>query len=380
MTTVPTRDRHDRPRRPGVYDRVREPSWQRAAEWSPRERVPEGSGLRAEGRPWGRSWGRLGLLGLAALLAGTAVLNQRRARAAERRHPPLGRMVEVAGTKLHVLERGNRLAPPVLLLHGNGSMVEDWLTSGVVERLSHDHRVIMLDRPGFGHSPRPRGTLWTARAQAAVIQALLAHLGVRRPVVVGHSWGTLVALSLALDHDLEMAGLVLVSGYYIPEARADVPVASVPAVPGLGDALRLTILPPVNRALTPPVLRKIFKPMPVPRDFLAGFPLELCVRPSQIRAMAEDTAFMTTDAARLSRRYGELRVPVTILAGEGDELITPARHAEPMARAVGARLRLLPGLGHMAHHGDPDAVADAVREVALARAVGQAAAPALAAD
>jgi mandelate racemase len=65
----------------------------------------------------------------------------------------------------------------------------------------------------------------------------------RRPVVVGHSWGTLVALPLALDHPEAVSGLVLLSGYYHPTLRADVPLFSIPAIPFIGDLIRYTVGP-----------------------------------------------------------------------------------------------------------------------------------------
>ena len=61
----------------------------------------------------------------------------------------------------------------------------------------------------------------------------MAQLDVSRPILVGHSWGTLVALEMALDNPLDTAGLVLLSGYYFPTARADVALAPWPAVRSL---------------------------------------------------------------------------------------------------------------------------------------------------
>jgi pimeloyl-ACP methyl ester carboxylesterase len=86
----------------------------------------------------------------------------------------------------------------------------------------HTYRVIIFDRPGFGHSERPRGRVWTAAEQAELLHKALLQLGVERPVVVGHSWGTLVALALAVRHLADIAGLALLSGYYFWTLRPDV--------------------------------------------------------------------------------------------------------------------------------------------------------------
>ena len=74
---------------------------------------------------------------------------------------------------------------------------EDFEAAGLIDRLSANHRVIAFDRPGFGYSTRPRDRTWTATEQARLIHQALGQLSVEKPIVVGHSWGTLAAASLA---------------------------------------------------------------------------------------------------------------------------------------------------------------------------------------
>jgi pimeloyl-ACP methyl ester carboxylesterase len=107
------------------------------------------------------------LLAGAAALAAAAVWNNVRARRAERDHSPRGRFIEVDGVRLHYLERG--AGPPVVLLHGNVVTAEDYLWSGVLDRVAKHHRVVAIDRPGFGYSDRPKGRLWTPAQQAALL-------------------------------------------------------------------------------------------------------------------------------------------------------------------------------------------------------------------
>jgi pimeloyl-ACP methyl ester carboxylesterase len=108
---------------------------------------------------------------------------------------------------------------------------DDWNTSGVAELLLRSYRVIIFDRPGFGYSERPRGQLWTAAQQAELLYKALRQLGVERPVVVGHSWGTIVALALAERHRADVAGLVLLSGYYFWTLRPDALLVLAGALP-----------------------------------------------------------------------------------------------------------------------------------------------------
>ena len=71
-------------------------------------------------------------------------------------------------------------------------------------------------------------------AQADLIHAALPRLGVHDPVVLGHSWGALVALSMGLRHPQDIGSLVLASGYYFPTLRLDTPLLAGPALPGIG--------------------------------------------------------------------------------------------------------------------------------------------------
>jgi pimeloyl-ACP methyl ester carboxylesterase len=140
---------------------------------------------------------------------------------AERRNPPIGVFIECDGVRLHYIERGDAAAPCVVLFHGNGTMIQDLILSGLVDHLARHYRVVCVDRPGFGYSQRPRTRIWTATTQAALFAKALDQLGVRNPVVLGHSWGTLVAIALALQSDYAVSGLVLASGYYFPTFRMD---------------------------------------------------------------------------------------------------------------------------------------------------------------
>src|SRR5215208_1987018 len=93
------------------------------------------------------------LVGTAAILGMTAVLVRARARRTERRHPPVGRFITADRVRLHYYERGQ--GRPIVLLHGNGGTLDELLSSGLVDHLAQNHRVIAFDRPGFGYSERP---------------------------------------------------------------------------------------------------------------------------------------------------------------------------------------------------------------------------------
>ena len=250
----------------------------------------------------------------------------------------------------------------MVFLHGNGMMVEDMLISGVLEvAAERSFRAIAIDRPGFGHSERPRGTAWTAAAQAELLPRVFALLGIERPIVVGHSLGTMVALALALNHPDQVNGLVLASGYYYPTARADVVLVSPPATPILGDLLCYTVAPLMGEVMTPRMIAKMFSPQAVPAQFDNEFPFGLMLRPSQIRASSKDATHMIPDAARMAGRYPGLSCRVAILAGDADEVVDLKAQAQRLHAAVpGSMLDVFAGTGHMTHHADPARIVHAI--------------------
>lgn len=310
-------------------------------------------------QPIGRA--QIVVAGLVGALLVSAYLNNRLAKKAERDHPALGQFVEVDGVRLHYLEHGT--GTPLVLLHGNGGMIQDFLSSGLIDKAAERHRLIAFDRPGYGYSDRPRGRIWTAQAQADLLAAALKQLGAEKAIVLGHSWGCSVAVALARQHPDLVGGLVLEAGYFYPSARLDVWPMSAPAIPVVGDVLRYTVSPLLSRAFWPVFMRKIFGPNDEPAKF-KKFPKELALRPSQLRASAEESALMVPGAMAAREHYVELTMPVAIVAGEDDRMVRAkdqsARLHEEVAQST---FELLPGTGHMVHHTATEAVLAAVARV-----------------
>lgn len=296
--------------------------------------------------------------------AAAALYNNSRARAAESRNPPIGKLIDIDGVRLHYLRRGT--GPNVVLIHGNGVMLQDWTVPGVFNELAKSHDVIAFDRPGFGYSSRPRSSIWTPQAQARAIATAMERLGIRDAAIVGHSFGTLVALAMALDHSHLVSRLVLLGGYYFPTFRPDIILNTGPAVPLSGDLIRHTIGPIAGRALMPGAEKQLFHPAPVDPRWKECFPIEMVVRPSQMRATAEDFGVAIPSSAALSKRYGELTLQITIAAGPGDKIVG-YDHAERLHAAVpGSRLVRIESAGHMVHYTATDEI---LRQIADASPV-----------
>lgn len=299
------------------------------------------------------------LLAAGAALAAAAIVVRQRTLDAERDNPPHGAFVEVDGIRLHYVERGQ--GQPVVLLHGDGSMLQDFESSGLIDLVAQQYRVIAFDRPGYGYSDRPRTTIWTPQAQARLLHKAMQKIGVEQPIVVGHSFGTQVAVALGLDFPDDVKSLVLMSGYYYPTPRIDVPLLSPPAVPIIGDLLRYTISPLLGRALWPAMKRRIFGPAEAPQRFEEQFPVWMNLRPSQLRAAAADAALMIPAAFTMRHRYHELTMPVVIMAGDSDLHANMHVHSEQLHHELPhSTFHVSRGVGHMLHHFVQNEVMDAI--------------------
>ena len=287
------------------------------------------------------------LLLLAALVLANVALEF----VARWRNPPIGEFLAIDGVRLHFIMRGDPDAPPLVMFHGNGALLQDLTISGLVDAASKKFRVICFDRPGFGHSSRPRTFIWSPERQAELFAAALTRLGVERMLVLGHSWGTLVALAMAASRDgKRVKGLVLISGYYFPTWRFDVWFAGIAAIPVIGDALRYTVSPISSWLGLPLFAKKTFAPRPVPESVKREYPRLMLIRPSQLRAVAEDSAFLLPSAAMLTMLYRRLKCPTAIIAGRDDEVIDSEQAVRLQKAMPHAAVTLVPEAGHMVHY------------------------------
>ncbi len=302
--------------------------------------------------------------GIATALAASYAFNRWSAARAEAQTPPPGNFVTVDGVRLHYVERGT--GTPIVLIHGSGSLVQDFIVSGLFDALAENHRVIAFDRPGYGWSTRPRGEDWPPERQADLMVAACAEIGADMPIVVGHSWGTLPAIAWALDHPGTIAGLVLISGYYYPTPRPDAVLTGIAALPVIGDLLTHTILPLQMRITGPLGLKMIFSPDAVPEGFTDAMPTGLMLRPSQLHATNADSGEMPIAAARLAARYPELTLPMTIIWGDGDKLVGQEGQSQRLAESLPHASALgMANAGHMLHHIQTEEVVSAVTNLML---------------
>jgi pimeloyl-ACP methyl ester carboxylesterase len=310
------------------------------------------------------------LTAVAAILALGAVITVIGTVLIGRAYPPRGRFVEIDGLRQHFAEIGaGARAPatpqsmPLVLVHGAGCNLED-MRLALGDRLA-GRRLILIDRPGHGFSERRSADGSSPAYQATMLRELLDRLGVERAIVIGHSWGGVLALRFALDHPQRVAGLVLLAPPLYPLSRSVTWFYDIMATPFLGWLIAHTMLLPVGVLSIGAGFCGAFWPQRPPRHYLRCAGTLLSLRPRTFLASSRDIAHLRINLPSQAVHYAALELPTTIVTGDRDLIVAPRRHALAFAEAVPAvKLVVLPGIGHMLHHAAPERVAAEIERLA----------------
>jgi pimeloyl-ACP methyl ester carboxylesterase len=315
-------------------------------------------------------------IAVVAALAVLALVTQAGVLYLQRSFPAQGRMIEVSGATLHVVELGPRDAagPPIVLLHGASSNLEA-MRQPLGERLAATHRVILIDRPGHGWSTRAREEDSTPAIQGRMIEQALEKLGIVSAILVVHSWSGGLGARMALDYPARVAGLVMLAPVAYPWPGGVGWYNRLVATPVIGPLLAHTVTLPLGSLVAERGARAVFLPQIMPENFMRDSATLLLLRPREFLANARDLVTLKAAVAAQAPRYSDIRAPVVIITGEADQTVSTSRHSRPFAAAVpGTKLIVLPNVGHMVQNAAPDLVTAEIEAMIGKLAPGTAAA------
>lgn len=304
-------------------------------------------------------WGLLGLVVLIALLVGWAAYVTR---GIERMIPAEGERLQVAGVDFHYMDIGPRDAPAIVMIHG---ILSNWriFTYALAPAMARDHRVVVIDRPGWGYSKLTGGRLDIIE-QAEAIAAFIDRLGLEKPLIVGHSMGGAVSLALALAHPDKVRGLALIAPYTQPVERPPEPFKGYAVAGPLRTPLAWTLAIPIAMRSGKARTAEVFHPDPVPEDFALRGGGALAIRPQGFQSGTYEMGIAQGAMHVQAPRYGEIDIPVAILYAHGDALLDPQLHGTDTAAAIrGGSIEIVEG-GHMLPVTQPALVEAWLRRVA----------------
>jgi magnesium chelatase accessory protein len=260
------------------------------------------------------------------------------------------RFVRAAGLRWHVQQLG--VGPPLLLVHGTGATTHSWrdLTPLLAERFA----VTSFDLPGHGFTEgTPRGGM-SLTAMSAALPELLRALELNPQLAVGHSAGAAILCRMALDGHLAARAIVSLNGALLPFHRFQRML--------FGPVARLMALSPLAARAVAWGARDrkaVLRLLSGTGSTLDARGIELYWRLARSEGQVDGALRMMSqwDIEALARDLPRLAVPLTLVVGEGD-LMVPLAEAERVRRLLPqASLIRVPGLGHLAHEEQPQAIA-----------------------
>lgn len=258
--------------------------------------------------------------------------------------PEVGELVEIEGDAIHFLDtgkvgedqkahRGN-----VMLVHGFGSSLLEF--AAVIKQLkAQRYRVLAIDLLGHGWSARPAGD-YSVAAQARRVLALANLRKVDRFALVGHSWGSAIALSVTLAEPKRVSRVALYAGMFFEEQRPT--LFSWARLPVLGEIIYGAIYPDRQDEK---VAFAFYDPERYVDEEMVERVEQVMDRPGTLAAALAGVRAMSY--SELEQHYGEVGQPVLIMWGREDN-VTPLTWGEQLQnRLANARLVVYPQCGHM---------------------------------
>jgi pimeloyl-ACP methyl ester carboxylesterase len=247
------------------------------------------------------------------------------------------------GLRLTYVEAGNPRGEPLLLLHGFTDSSRSY--SLMVPYLSR-YRLLIPDQRGHGGSDAPE-CCYGSTQFAYEARLFLDELGVRRAAIVGHSMGSMVAISLAADHPDRVSKVVLIgSTALVPVKRGDWLYDNVAAMKGPIDPNTQFAKDwhPGNQ------------PTPVDTTFASAVNNELYAIPSHVwHGVIREISYVP-----VGRHAADVQAPVLVISG-GKDPIFPAEHHRSLLEAFPhAQAKVFAELGHNPNWENPREIAEAV--------------------
>ncbi len=271
------------------------------------------------------------------------------------------RYVEAGGVDTHVRTWG--AGDPVFLIHGASSDMAVFEPT-VIPLLRESYQLTAYDRPGLGFTAGRPPNADQLGVQARIAADVIEQSGLKKPIVVAHSFGGAVALRLALDYPDLISGLVLLApvAYDWPGGVSWHLYWSANQL--VGPLFNNVLVPPFAEGAAKSGVEGSFAPAIVPPGYVKAAAVERATRPAALRANAEDMVAAKREVIAQQSRYAEITMPVAILSGDGDTVVSTPIHTGQLGLTLkNARVEILTGVGHMPHEAAPETVLDMIRWV-----------------
>ena len=286
----------------------------------------------------------------------------------ERRNPPIGEFADINGARIHYVHipaPANADLPPIVFIHGASANLKDQMLP-LRPLLEGRAEMLFFDRPGFGWSGRGPGNNEDPSAQANTIAALMDRLGIKKAIIVGHSFGGVVTAAFGREHADKTLGLVFLAPATHPwPGGATSWYYDLTTIPVIGRLFSETLTYPAGTLQMTDATTCVFSPNKVPDNYLSAASIPLVLRPAAFRANATGVAGLYSYALSAAPHYNEITAPTVVISGDRDKVVYAHIHSVGLVRDIsGAELVWVHNLGHKPDWIAPDLVVGAIEKAA----------------
>lgn len=238
----------------------------------------------------------------------------------ENKYPPLGSYKKIDNINIHYTDIGS--GPLVVLLHSQPANERQFYL--LKERLKKNYRVISIDRPGMGYSDGPKEkTKKRLSIQANLIAKLIKDITQEKPLIIGHSYGGALALAYALKSEIDLKGLILVNtaSHAWPSDKVWLPFKIISS-PIIGNVFVNTFAMIYGKTTIDQSANDNFPGNLPSKNYIDNVAGELTLRPKTLKSYAWDAINLREALKEQSKKYKNINLPVTIIAGINDR-VTP---------------------------------------------------------
>jgi pimeloyl-ACP methyl ester carboxylesterase len=255
------------------------------------------------------------------------------------------------GETLAYIDRGERSAPAVVLIHGYTDNARDWVP--MLPYLSKRHRLILVDIRGHGQSSKPE-CCYSRLDFAYDIKLLLDALGVSKADIVGHSLGSIIAQTFAEYWPEKTAHVVLIS------STGGAPPGTAKKPPQFDFAAAIRQLKEPIEADSPFMIAWWDSPTPVDPDFIRRQRKDAAGIPLRVWLAVLDQGMPGDQFADLQGTLPRLKAPTLLIWGSKDPIMEEPVRQSLRSALPNAKVKIFEGLGHNPFWENPRGVAEVV--------------------
>lgn len=283
-----------------------------------------------------------------------------------KRNAAAARRIDIGGYSLNSLLLevvGRTELQPIVFIHGASTSLSDPLLS-FREKLEGRAQLLFVDRPGHGASEQGSAANVLPDGQADAIAALMEMRGMRRAIIVGHSFGGAVAAAIALRHPDKVAGLVFLSPALYPWSGGVAWYYSAACAPVLGHLFSVLVVPVLGIMAINRATKAVFSPQAPPRGYIWKTRALEAITPAKFRHNAKELVALSNWAEAARRNYAMIKAPTVIITGDKDAIVSCDVQARQLSRDIaGSKLIVVPDIGHKSDLFAGDLVVKAIEDI-----------------